>query len=413
MLDRRAFLGVASLGPALLAGADGKVSREVFLGSPAKGTAVIATAAYTSLKGGEMSSVEQRYSRSDTVDVAYYRYSKDYGKTWGAPVERKTGERRPEGMLRRHPRTSIVDPKTGRWIEFHVEGILPSDDPLEGMRQWNVFYTISGVVHQIVHEGEEFDARHPLPGIYTGKNMVMLGDVASTPLPMKDGSILLPAVITPIDAEGRLYNPGGGYTWTDAMVLHGRWSGGKLVWRASEPVKGDPRRCTRGMDEPTLAQLPNGRLMMVMRGSNDKKPALPAHKWVSWSSDGGFHWTEPQPWTYTDGTAFFSPSACSQLLRHSNGRLYWIGHISATNARGNRPRFPVYLGEVDQENGLLIRDSLIRIDDRVEGEDEILMLYSIFAREDRLSGGIALHMTRLFAFEAGWVGDALLYRIRV
>ncbi len=413
MLDRRAFLGVTALSPALLTGADHRVSREVFLRSPAKGTAVIATAGYTSLRGGDMYSVEQRLSRSDTVDVAYYRYSKDHGRTWGPPVERRTGEKRPEGMLRRSPRTSIVDPKTGRWIEFHVEGILPTDDPLEGMRQWNVYYTSNGVARQIIHEGAEFDARHPLPGIYTGRNMVMLGDVASTPLPMKDGSILLPVVTTALDAEGRLYNPGGGYTWTEAMVLHGRWSGDRLVWRASQPVKGDPLRCTRGMDEPTLAQLPDGRLLLVMRGSNDKKPSLPAYKWVSWSTDGGFLWTEPQPWTWTDGTPFYSPSACSQLLRHSNGRLYWIGHVSATNARGNRPRYPVYVGEVNQDNGLLIRDSLIRIDDRAEGDDEILMLYSVCAHEDRLNGDMALNMTRLFAFETGWVGDALLYRIKV
>ena len=28
-----------------------------------------------------MLSVEQRWSRSDTVDVAFYRFSSDYGKT--------------------------------------------------------------------------------------------------------------------------------------------------------------------------------------------------------------------------------------------------------------------------------------------------------------------------------------------
>jgi hypothetical protein len=91
-------------------------------------------------------------------------------------------------------------------------------------------------------------------------------------------------------------------------------------------------------DEPTLAALTDGRLMMVMRGSNDKKPSLPGYKWVSFSSDGGFHWSTPKPWTYHNGEPFFSPSACSQLLRHSNGKLFWLGHITAANPRGNRPR---------------------------------------------------------------------------
>jgi hypothetical protein len=360
-----------------------------------------------------MVSIEHRFSRSDTVDAAFYRYSKDYGKTWGPPIEKKTGEKRPEGMLRRHPRTCIVDPKTGRFIEFWIEGILPSDDPLEGMRQWNIYYRVDGAVHQVIHEGAGFDARHPLPGVYTGKNMLMLGDVASVPLAAKDGSILLPAIVTPLDAGGKLYNPTGGYTYTDVVVLHGRWQGKRMTWASSEPVKGDPEKATRGMDEPTLAALADGRLMMVMRGSNDKKPSLPGYKWISFSTDGGFDWTVPKPWTFANGEPFFSPSACSQLLRHSNGKLYWVGHISATNPRGNRPRYPVYVGEVDQDSGLLIRDSLTQVDDRRPGDDEILMLYSIYAREDRQTRQIALHMTRLFAFKDGWVGDALLYRISV
>src|SRR5947207_13599716 len=116
-----------------------RVTPEVFLRSPRKGTAVMANSYYTEASGGAMVSIEHRFSRSDTVDAAYYRYSKDYGRTWGPPTERITGEKREEGMLRRHPRTSIVDPKTGRLIEFWIEGILPTDNPLEGMQQWNIY----------------------------------------------------------------------------------------------------------------------------------------------------------------------------------------------------------------------------------------------------------------------------------
>src|SRR5579863_2929953 len=173
-MTRRTFLAA----PACLQARE-RVTREVFLRSPAKGTAVMADAYYTASSGGAMVSIEHRFSRSDTVDAAYYRYSKDYGRTWGPPTERKTGEKVPGGMLRRHPRTSIVDPKTGRFIEFWIEGILPTDNPLEGMQQWNIYYKLNGVVHQVIHEGAEFNARHALPGVYTGRNMVMLGDVAS------------------------------------------------------------------------------------------------------------------------------------------------------------------------------------------------------------------------------------------
>ena len=40
-----------------------------------------------------------------------------------------------------------------------------------------------------------------------------------------------------------------------------------------------------------------------MRGSNDKKYHLPSYRWVSFSSDGGWKWSKPEPWTYTDGEA--------------------------------------------------------------------------------------------------------------
>ena len=100
MMTRRCFLAT----PAVWLQARERVRREVFLGSPHKGVAVTASSYYMQSSGAALVSIEHRLSRSDTVDVAYYRYSKDNGRTWSAPVERNTGEKRPEGMLRRHPR---------------------------------------------------------------------------------------------------------------------------------------------------------------------------------------------------------------------------------------------------------------------------------------------------------------------
>ena len=38
--------------------------------------------------------------------------------------------------------------------------------------------------------------------------------------------------------------------------------------------------------------------------------------------------------TYADGGDFYSPSACSQLVLHSSGRLFWIGNIAPQNPNG-------------------------------------------------------------------------------
>ncbi len=111
---------------------------------------------------------------------------------------------------------------------------------------------------------------------------------------------------------------------------------------------------------------------MILRASNDKKPELPSHRWACWSSDGGRSWTKPKPWTY-----------------------------------------PFVIGEVDLGTGLLVRKSVRVVDTLGAGEDPLLTLSNFYARQDRLTGEIALHMTRLFALPDGWKGDAFLYHIRL
>lgn len=316
-------------------------------------------------------------------------------------------------MWRKHPRAGYVDPRTGRLLQFWVEGVLPSDDPLEGMKQWNVYYRVgeNGEARQVIAEGKEFGPRHPFPAVYTGRNSMMLGDVSCIPVTARDGTILLPLEITPLGPNGEYYNPGGGYTYSDSALALGRWEGGRLVWRASERIIADPRKSTRGMVEPTVEFLDDGRLLVVMRGSNDKKPELPSYRWVAYSPDGGRTFTKPAPWTYANGEPFFSPSSCSQLLKHSSGRLFWLGNITPENPRGNRPRYPFVIGEVDRRAGLLEKKTVRTIDNRQPGESDLLTLSNFFAHEDRETKEIVLYMTRLFAFTSGWEGDAMIYRI--
>ncbi len=409
-MNRRLFLSSAV--SAIAQSRD--ITKEVFLRSPGKGTAVMGIAHYTQKAGGAMTSVEQHWSRSDTIDIAYTRHSNDYGATWSASQKVITGEKRTTGMWRKHLRPGWIDQRTGRFINFWVEGVLPSDDPLEGMRQWNIFYSVNGGrTQQVIHKGAEYNADHPLPEVYRGKNSVMLGDSTCTPVSAHDGSILLPTSVAPLGPDGKLYNPAGAYTFHDAAILHGRWKGDRLEWETGDRIKADPERATRGMDEPTLARMANGKWICVLRGSNDKKPNLPSYRWIAYSNDGGWNWSKPAPWTYNDGEPFFSPSACSQLIPHSNGRVYWAGNITPVNPRGNRPRYPFFIGEVDQDTGLLIRSSIRVVDDKQAEDDPILSLSNFYARQDRKTGGIAIHMTRLVALENGWLGDAYLYRIPV
>ncbi|MBM3764955.1 MAG: exo-alpha-sialidase [Acidobacteria bacterium] len=398
---RRSFLATAALAR----------GQETFFRSPGKGTAIMAHAYYTRAAGVEMRSIEQRWSKSDLIDVSFVRTSADNGRTWSAPVTEPTGEKRATGTWRKHQRAGFIDPRSKRLIEFWMEAVLPSDDPLEGLRNYSIYYKIDGgPTTQLIARGG--DSLHPLPGLELGRNGVMLGDNGSVPITAPNGDVLVPVEMFPAK-DGKLFNPGGGYTWSDTAVAHGRWNGPRLEWTLSNIVQGDPARTTRGMVEPTIAFVDSRRVLMIMRGSNDKNPKAPGVKWTSLSTDGGKTFPEPKPWTYDDGSAFFSPSACSRLITHSNGRLYWLGNITPENPRGNRPRFPFVFGEVDKTTGLLRRATMREIDTRRAGEDEILSLSNFYAHEDRESKEIVLYMTRLFAHTDGWLGDAMRYRIRV
>ena len=99
---RRLFLA------SLAAAAQPAIQPEVFMKSPGKGTAIMGIAYYTKPAGIELVSLEQRWSRSDTIDTVFRRTSKDNGRTWSGPVESKTGEKRPNGSWRKHPRAGLL-----------------------------------------------------------------------------------------------------------------------------------------------------------------------------------------------------------------------------------------------------------------------------------------------------------------
>ncbi|HOF90066.1 MAG TPA: sialidase family protein, partial [Armatimonadota bacterium] len=211
------------------------ITRETFVPSPGPGIAAHAGSFYATPSGPELVSIHAHMSRSDTCDVAYQRLSPDNGRTWSAPVEIVTGERRPEGTFRRHLRAGYADPVSGRYLAFRTEGILPTDDPLEGMRQWQLHYTVSAdggasalADAQIIQDG--YTADHPFPDVYRGRNCVMLGDLTCVPLSLPDGSLLVPAQSSVLGEDGALYAPPGGFTYTDAFIIRGQWRGGRLVW---------------------------------------------------------------------------------------------------------------------------------------------------------------------------------------
>jgi len=360
--------------------------------------------------------------RDDIYDCATVSYSSDNGQTWSDPEPWTVSWKVDGGMKRRLYQSGFVDPVQDRLLLTADEGLLPTDTAIDGLSAYYPVYRVSkdgGRTWQVdepmiqAEGADQYDAAHPFDDFWVGRNALML---VTNKIRNAEGDLLVPAQMSVLDAEGRLFCPPGAYTFTEALLLIGTWrADGRLDWRPSQRVSLAPERSTRGAVEPTIAQMPDGRILMVLRGSNVTRPDLPGRKWFCVSHDQGRTWDEPRPWGYDDGTLFYSPSSISLLVPHSNGKHYWFGNICPQNPVGNGPRYPLVAAEVDPQGLQLIRESVVEIDTRREGDPEQLALSNFGVYEDRRTGELVLHMTRLTFQETdgGSVpgGDVHAYRI--
>lgn len=350
-------------------------------------------------------------------------YSPDNGLTWtSCPANPDFDKDLPHGY-RREPFPIFVDPSNGKIVRvvpsMDTPGLDPNIvEPPVALETYYLRYRVSvdgGKTYlfdePVIQKGHT--AENPFDNVYKGKNGIFMGDVGSQLIRTRKGRILIPAQACKLGTDGKLANPGGGWTYTDVIIVIGRWrKNNRLEWEISQPIEGDPATSTRGMIEPTLAEMPDGRILCVMRGSNggskDPAGALSSYRWYSVSKDGGHHWTKPQPWTYDDGAAFFSPSSMSQLLGHSSGRYFWIGNLSPTNCRGNDPRYPLVIGEVDRKSLKLIKKSVLEIDTKRPDEDGVNLSH-FWTLEDTATGDLLVTGARYGVGYGSY--QPVLYRI--
>jgi len=326
---------------------------------------------------------------SDKFNVGHVRFSPDNGRTWSKAPDLTTHQRVATGIQRRWFLPGFVDPVEDILILFRNQGVLPNDNPLGGFRYWTLHYVLSRdggrtVFHdaQIIQRGGDYSAQEPLPGLKVGRNATMLGDYGSLPIRIRTGEVLLPFQLSP---------DGGNYF--DGALVIGRWTDDDtLEWKMSEVIRADHRQTTRGLLEPTIAEMPDGRVLMVLRASNGISPEYPGYRWFAFSSDQGRTWSQPRPWRYHNGKSFYSPSSCSQLLSHSNGRIYWIGTIVPKPPNGNLPRTPIVIGEVHPKSMQLIEETICVIDRRQPDDPPGVHFSNFYAREDRQNGHIVVHL---------------------
>lgn len=190
------------------------------------------------------------------------------------------------------------------------------------------------------------------------------------------------------------------------IIARGHWEPEtrRYRFRFSKPVVISDLQSSRGIDEPTLAELPNGRIVVVFRGSNLHfppwrtriEPGTPGFKWYTWSDDGGQTFTAPQPWHFDSGEVVYSSASISKIFKsEKNHRHYWIGNITdPTVTHGNFPRYPLHIVELDSRFGTAKAETLQIIDTRRQGESKFLELSNFTLLQDRQSGVVEVYLAK-------------------
>jgi hypothetical protein len=242
--------------------------------------------------------------------------------------------------------------------------------------------------------GRPFDPAAPLDPEFLDHNEGYFGNNI---LVRRDGSLV--TCLAHANARGDPKN--NQRPWRMGSVLFlGKWHAERdeYEWTLGARVEISPDHSARGLMEPEVAELEDGRLLVVWRGSthgwDGTVAKIPGHKFFSISADRGRTLTPPAVWKYDDGSSFYSPSSIHRMIRHGvTGRLYWIGNISPTPPRGNRPRYPLVIAEVDEQKAALKKSSVTLIAGREPDHGPNVQFSNFSLYEDRRSHALVLHLT--------------------
>jgi hypothetical protein len=344
---------------------------------------------------GQRIEVQALEKESDVPDQPKIRFSSDAGQTWNdfqdlpPTMQHYAGVPVWEGGW-----TKCWDPDQNQLVELWLRQIQQgafyhcftySRFSRDAGRTWST-------PRQLTYErGPRFDPLRPLDPEFIQHNQAYFG---TNIFRLKDGTLFTVTAHTHAPSDP-LKNQ---RPWRLGSVpFRGTWDSSlrDYHWQAGTIIEISPDLSSRGLMEPAACQLDDGRLLVVYRGSDT--PTSPGRKWFSISTDEGRSLSQPQPWTYDDGTPFLSPSAIHLFLRHSvTGKLYWFGNIATRLPQGNEPRYPLVIAEVDQQTATLRRATLTAMDDRMPWEHPQLQLSNFSILENPRTHDWDIWLTRYF-----------------
>ncbi len=348
--------------------------------------------------GFQLREVHGNERESDVGEEIQARWSSDNGRTWSAfaPVQPSNKVFYQGTAVWEGESVGTYDSASGRLVQLWLRQIEVNRayhnftyvrTSLDQGRTWSD-------ARQLRYEtGEAFDPGNPLqPGFldhnegYPGNNILV----------RSNGTLVV--CLAHANAPGDPKN--NARPWRmGSLCFSGQWDGAsqEYQWQAGARVEVAPEISARGLMEPEVADLRDGRLLVVWRASTQgwdgTTASAPGRKLYSLSRDDGRTLTAPAEWKYSNGSSFYSPSSFHRLVRHSQtGKLYWLGNISATPPVGNSPRYPLVIAEVDESAAALRRNTVTALDDRQLGQGDIQ--FSNFSLvEDRWSHELVLYLT--------------------
>ena len=357
-------------------------------------------------------------ARSDTPEKPKRRYSKDNGRTWSEfkelpdVVSHEQGARIYWGIGPRFY-DAEHDVTVSIWLrqtkQKHYANHSFSRISRDGGRTW------SEPTQLRYEDGAAFDPENPLDPAYINNNQSYFGNNI---IRHSNGTLIHvgASVNVPYEnTDGKSYH---GTVPADAtnigsLCFIATWNAdaGNYDWSAGTPVWVPLSVSSRGLMEPDVVELKDGRVLVVWRGSST--PLTAGRKWFSLSDDGGKTLSPVEEWKYDDGSRFYSPSSIHRFLRHSvTGRLYWFGNICPEPPNENSPRYPLIVAEVDETRAALKRDTVTIIDDKGPEDSPRLQLSNFSLLEDREPHKVELYLTRLGADpEDFWGSDAYRYTL--
>lgn len=369
-------------------------------------------------------------SQSDFWDSTQERISEDNGKTWSdwTVVSHKDDQERSQGVhqLFYLEGPKIWNPIHGHYVSFQSQEIWVGGYQAATGKFWagdnrdmplHAFITVSTETHTVIYqemvryqEGDEFDPENWVNPSYTLRNVAfVIGNII-----VDDNGDILFTTEVPMwyccEALGKDINtvfPSKPYFPYGIIVMRGSWNGQRYIFSHGTPIIISDLLSSRGLNEPTMAKLASGRIVVIIRGSNGKmgwdtlrlEPGTPGVKWYAWSDDGGNTFTDIMPWHFDDGEIVYSSSTFSRIYKdEQRGKHYWIGNITGYKIDGNNPRFPLNIVELDETYGTAKKETLTVIDTRREGEPETVQLSNFNLLHNRETGNLEVMLSKYCQF---------------